>query len=305
MLAEMALSNNALRGFPDSMPEPQNFYRGLVEPQRPRASNLIAFLRTSRDNLQQMNFANRSHHRHVLILVLETTGSVIVDGAEHVLASGQAYYVRPFQFHHYLNLTDESLRWAFLTFELDTGADAMSALSHNVLEPDDEEIQLWRSIIQYYTRPQHSERAEALPMLDRLLYRLYRKHRDRAYKPAKDSWIAQAEALVLESVQQGWTIEEVGRRMGLSGRHLRTRFHAEMGVSLREYRANYQLHCAIRLLREPHTPLGQIAELCGFNSQAVFTRFIKRQTGLTPLAFRRQLRESPTSETPSDSLAQN
>lgn len=296
MFPEMKTPATNWSQFPTSMPEPGNFYRGLDDPQRPRTSNLITFLRTSRDNLQQLNFANRSHHRHVLLLVLETCGSVIVDGAEHSLKPGQAFYVRPFQFHHYLNLESEQLKWVFLTFDVEIGADALSALSHNVLEPGSVEIDLWLAIVQCHGASQLAERAEALPLLDHLLYRLTRQHRDQTHQPTDGSWIARAESLVLESVREGWTIEEIGRKLGLSGRHLRSRFRAEMGISLRDYRANYQLHSAIRLLRAKHTPIGQIAELCGFNSQAVFNRFIKRQTGVTPLNLRRRLQENRPQE---------
>ena len=76
--------------------------------------------------------------------------------------------------------------------------------------------------------------------------------------------------------------------MGLSERHLRTRFEREMGVSIRRYKANYQLHRAAALMQQ-ELPLGRIAELCGFNSQPVFSRFIRRETGHSPSAWRRDL----------------
>jgi len=88
--------------------------------------------------------------------------------------------------------------------------------------------------------------------------------------------------MIIRSVEEGWTVEEMGRKLGMSGRQLRNRFEAEMGVNIREYRANYQLHRAFSLMRSPDIPLGRVAELCGFRSQSVFNRFIKRQTGKTP-----------------------
>ena len=76
---------------------------------------------------------------------------------------------------------------------------------------------------------------------------------------------------------------------GISERHLRTRFEKEMGVSIRRYKANYQLHRAAALMQQQGLPLGKVAELCGFNSQPVFNRFIRRETGLAPAAWREQL----------------
>lgn len=84
----------------------------------------MVFLRTSRSAPQQRNFANRVHHRYVLVLVLETPGKVSLDGERYALQPGDALLVLPFQFHHYIDLADDALRWLFLTFELDEGAAA-------------------------------------------------------------------------------------------------------------------------------------------------------------------------------------
>jgi Cupin domain. len=114
--------------FPARLPDPESYYAGISHPLRPRSDNLIVFQRRCRESLQQQNFFNRSHHRHVLILNLETSGSVIIDGNELRLEPGLACYVRPFQFHHYLNLEAEALNWLFFTFDLEAGDDAMSRL---------------------------------------------------------------------------------------------------------------------------------------------------------------------------------
>jgi AraC-type DNA-binding domain-containing proteins len=87
-------------------------------------------------------------------------------------------------------------------------------------------------------------------------------------------------------------LKKRGRPLGVSERQLRKLFKKEMGVSIRDYRANFQLNRAISLMRNPKLALGRVAELSGFRSQAVFNRFVKRQTGLTP----KQLRESALGE---------
>jgi AraC-like DNA-binding protein len=51
------------------------------------------------------------------------------------------------------------------------------------------------------------------------------------------------------------------------------------------------LHTAISLMRDVKRSLSDIAELSGFNSQSVFTRFIRRMTELTPRELCRQVRE--------------
>ncbi|WP_269523687.1 helix-turn-helix transcriptional regulator [Coraliomargarita parva] len=276
-------------GFPETLAEPTSYYRGIEAPERPRVNNLVTFLRNNRESLQQKNFYNRSHHRNVLILVLETAGSVIVDGAEHPLKPGQAYLVRPFQFHHYLNLESDQLRWLFLTFDLVHGSELLDYLSHSILQPQEADLQIWRDIVRCANSENANEQQEALPLLDTLLYRLAKSHQDNPSNKPRDSWIAKVEGAIVESVHQGWTVDEIGRKLGLSGRQLRTRFQNEMGISIRDYRANYQLNRAINLLRDSQNSMNTIAELCGFNSQAVFNRFIKRETGFSPLSLRKRL----------------
>lgn len=275
--------------FPEAMTEPASYYRGIEAPERPRVNNLVSFLRTNRESLQQRNFYNRSHHRYVLILVLQTTGSVIVDGAEHRIKPGQAYLVRPFQFHHYLNIESDHLSWLFLTFDLVHGAELLGYLDHRILQPQESELQTWRDIVNCTNSEDANDQQEALPLLDTLLYRLARSHHESPSNKPRDSWIAKVDGYIVESVHQGWSVDEIGRKLGLSGRQLRSRFHKEMGISIRDYRANYQLNRAINLLRDSQNSMSSIAELCGFNSQAVFNRFIKRETGSSPLSLRKRL----------------
>ncbi len=278
--------------FPARLPDPESYYAGISHPLRPRSDNLIVFQRRCRESLQQQNFFNRSHHRHVLILNLETSGSVIIDGNELRLEPGLACYVRPFQFHHYLNLEAEALNWLFFTFDLEAGAEAMSRLCDLTFAPGAAELGVWQDVARLAAKQADEPANEALAWLDALLLLLLNHYDSAPQSKPGESWIARAEGLVLRSVSEDWTLEEVGRRLGVSERQLRKLFKKEMGVSIRDYRANFQLNRAISLMRNPKLALGRVAELSGFRSQAVFNRFVKRQTGLTP----KQLRENALGE---------
>lgn len=279
--------------FPGRLPEPTSYYAGISHSLRPRSDNLIIFQRRCREALQQQNFSNRSHYRHVLILNLETCGSVIIDGNELRLEPGLACYIRPFQFHHYLNLEAEALNWLFLTFDLEAGAEALARLCDLAIAPGDADIAVWKNVAELAAEKAPEPANEALAWLDVLLLRLLNRYDSAPQSRPAESWIARAEGLVLRSVSEEWTLEEVGRRLGVSERQLRKLFKREMGVSIRDYRANYQLNRAISLMRNPKLALGRIAELSGFRSQAVFNRFVKRQTGLTPKMLRENALGAP------------
>lgn len=280
--------------FPTNLPEPKSYYRGADVAQRIRSKNAVVFLRSSRSSLQQRNFTNRVHHRHVLILVLETAGKISLDGELHPLEPGNALLVLPYQFHHYIDLENDNLRWLFVTFELDEETDGISSMNHQVLQPAIADHALWQRIVQLWKAlPDPLRAAELLAVLDQLLTRLCDCAQAARTRPGTlstgGSWIAGIETLISESVMQGTTLAEVARKAGLSERHLRTRFEMEMGVSIRRYKANYQLHKAAALMQRPGLAISRIAELSGFHSQAVFTRFVRRETGLTPSEWRRSL----------------
>ena len=297
MISEMAAPQDSLDGFPSYIKDPKSYYDGVDLPDRVICRNVIVFDRLTRRALQQQHLANRMHHRYVLIRVLKTSGVVSVDGQSFQLNEGDAVLVAPYQFHHFIDLQSDQLRWLFITFDLEQGASILADLSYRSLQPDRAAHRWWAEIAQLWVRKSSEHRSELMPMLDRMLTRLQSTMAarvpggDDVRMDSKNEWIVAIEALIIRSVREGWTFEEVAQRAGFSERHLRNRFEQQMGLSLRDYRSNYQLHTAISLMRDVKRSLSDIAELSGFNSQSVFTRFIRRMAELTPRELCRQVRE--------------
>ena len=297
MISEMAAPQDSLDGFPSYIKDPKSYYDGVDLPDRVICRNVIVFDRLTRRALQQQHLANRMHHRYVLIRVLKTPGVVSVDGQSFQLNEGDAVLVAPYQFHHFIDLQSDQLRWLFITFDLEQGESMLADLSYRSLQPDRAAHRWWGEIAQLWVRKSSEHRTELMPMLDRMLTRLQSTMAarvpggDDVRLDSKNEWIVAIEALIIRSVKEGWTFEEVAQRAGFSERHLRNRFEQQMGLSLRDYRSNYQLHTAISLMRDVKRSLSDIAELSGFNSQSVFTRFIRRMAELTPRELCRQVRE--------------
>ena len=86
-----------------------------------------------------------------------------------------------------------------------------------------------------------------------------------------NEWITQIEALIIRSVNEGCTIEEVAQRAGFSGRQLRNWFEQRMGLSRRDYRSNYQFHTAISLMRDVTRSLSDVAERGDYSALVVVT----------------------------------
>ncbi|WOO39541.1 AraC family transcriptional regulator [Rubellicoccus peritrichatus] len=281
---------------------PANYYTGLDVADRIISRNVLLFERRTRGALQQKikgalqrkNLAGRMHHRYVLIRSLQTAGVISVDGKALHLKEGAALLMTPYQFHHYIDLAADELHWLFITFELEKGETQLGKLSHQVINPDTKTDLMWSEIANLWVDEHLDNRVELLPILDRLLTRI---HSSSKFEPplteeslsTKSEWIVRIESLIFQSVREHWSLEEVARRAGLSERHLRNRFEAQMGISLRDHRSNYQLHLAISLMRNQEFSISDIAELSGFNSQSVFTHFIRRMSGQTPRELRARI----------------
>ncbi len=286
------------------MAEPESYYRGVDTASRVRSRNAVVFMRDSKTKLQQSNLSNLSHHRYVWIFVIETAGVVSLEGSRMPLKVGEALLVLPYQFHHYVDISDASLRWLFVTFDLESGEELLEILNHRVLKPDERSLALVRRIVELWNRTEKQGRAaELLASLDHLLLRLTVEVDEQQGRPEVQQfssptvgWIGRAESLVVRSLREGWSVSNIAEKLNVSERHFRTRFKAETGVSVRRYKANIQLHRALAGMKESHLSMGQISELSGFQSQAVFTRFVQRETGRSPTECRRLLRAGTLDE---------
>lgn len=103
----------------------------------------------------------------------------------------------------------------------------------------------------------------------------------------RDRQVGKAIGLMHGDPAQAWTLEELGRQIGLSRSALHERFSALTGMAPMQYLASWRMQCGARLLRESHATVAAIAADVGYESEAAFARAFKRATGLPPAAWRR------------------
>lgn len=103
----------------------------------------------------------------------------------------------------------------------------------------------------------------------------------------RDRQVGRAITLMHASPAEPWTLEELGRRVGLSRSALHERFVLLTGMPPMQYLTNWRMQCGARLLREGHASVATVALEVGYDSEAAFSRAFKRATGLPPAAWRR------------------
>ena len=82
-------------------------------------------------------------------------------------------------------------------------------------------------------------------------------------------------------------IDEIAHHVGMSRSALTRRFRAETGKTVNGYIIHAKVRDAKRLLRYSDLSFGEIANTLAFSSQAYFQTVFKRETGLTPGAYRK------------------
>ena len=88
------------------------------------------------------------------------------------------------------------------------------------------------------------------------------------------------------------TIEVLAREAGLSPAHFARAFKESVGRAPHQHLLTLRLDRARRMLDAPNAALSDVALQTGFADQAHFTRFFKRQFGVTPGALLRTHRRS-------------
>ncbi len=106
----------------------------------------------------------------------------------------------------------------------------------------------------------------------------------------RDRHVGRAIGLLHERPADPWTIDELGRQVGLSRSALHERFVKLAGQPPMQYLANWRMQLGAGLLREGDATVATIAQEVGYDSEAAFARAFKRLVGQPPAAWRRTQR---------------
>ncbi len=276
--------------------EPTDYFKGIGHTQFATPTNILLYLRTTKDKLQQAALQNRSHHRHVLVFNLETEGHVHVNNRVLPLKPGQSLLILPYQFHHFSQLESPRLKWLFCTFELATTTfleplrNVVVDASEHTLRTRDELLDEW---LRCKARPSkgvlQDEQLQAT--LIRVLLSLkqdqWAMRSDRVPEP-RDSLLRNINRCMSEWKGRTVVIADLAEEFKLSESRLRVLFKQTAGIPLGSYIQNYRLNRAMALLRTTKLPIAEIAEEAGFGSPQAFSRIFKKELGHTPRAYRQQ-----------------
>jgi AraC family transcriptional activator of mtrCDE len=113
--------------------------------------------------------------------------------------------------------------------------------------------------------------------------------RQGVFAAMQDRRLATVLALIHGEPWQPWTIAELCSRAGLSKTVLSEKFAATVGASPIEYLTSWRMQIAARWLKESAVSIERVAERCGYDSMAAFSKAFKRCFGVAPGAYRRNM----------------
>jgi AraC-like DNA-binding protein len=282
---ELAIAASALR-------EPTNYFAGAGGAPWCWPVNLIAFARKTRRDLQRRTFESRLHTRYVLVVSLETGGTLSLDSTPYRLRSGECHLIFPHQLHTYHDVAREDLLWLFVTFELPDDT-PLAALRHCTVAVDADTKRLLSEFLAAYLAKQKiSHRLQSLlsEILLRLVHRAgHRTPQTRRGSGPDERLLRTIHRHHLRTLPDALTVGELARLLTISESRLRTRFRENFGLSLGIYLRNMRLQQAMAMLRHSEASLTEIALACGFGSSSAFSRAFKKWSGTIPRDFRQSV----------------
>jgi AraC-like DNA-binding protein len=99
--------------------------------------------------------------------------------------------------------------------------------------------------------------------------------------------IARAKGMLLGNLADNVDLPAMAQELGVSYTWFRRAFKEYTGFSPRQFQLHHRLQRACEMLTSSATPVGEIAQLLGFESVYYFSQLFKKKLGCSPLKFRR------------------
>ncbi|WP_332854953.1 AraC family transcriptional regulator [Duganella sp. S19_KUP01_CR8] len=103
-----------------------------------------------------------------------------------------------------------------------------------------------------------------------------------------DRHLARALQAMHGNPAEDWTVESLARMAGMSRSGFAARFKTIVGQAPLEYLTQWRMYCATRLLQRGDVALSEVSRQVGYESVAAFNRVFRRETAMTPGAFRKR-----------------
>ena len=263
--------------------------------------NCHLFLRNEPPSrITQTKYKDNLHHHHILWFCLSGRGCLTVNKTPYILGSGEAILIPPGQAHGRRPLDNEKVQWLLVRFTLKDEPAWLTLLTNQIFCFEGEIGKLLdefrQSCARYHSGQELDQEVIAGECLLRLGLLINALRPLAAVSPVTAAE-EQESTLIKQLCQQfvGATgikkkFSEIAREHNISPGHLRRLFKQATGGTPSYARYNELLIRSERLLSHSHLNISEIALRLGFGSIYAFSRFYKKQRGISPLQFRKKVK---------------
>ena len=221
-----------------------------------------------------------------LYYVLEGGGYVKTDKQDIILEPGNMYLI-PSHFHH--NFGCVKMRKLYFMFSLTSSSntDILSSLKEVYQMPaDPAEVQV---LLNNY---QGTDCLSIMKVHGLLIKHICQMLKANNIPPISmdihSPMVERAKKYIQQNAKASTTIKSISQHLFVSESTLRTSFLRETGITMGQYIGTQIVNQAKKLLEQTSRSIGEISATLGYCDQFYFSRQFKKETGMTPSAYRRK-----------------
>lgn len=262
---------------------------GLENPCTIEPTNIIVFFSPQETVAKETKWY---HQRYQIKCSLEGTAFLGLDELNFQLPAQYGIVIFPFQVHYIDSNAPRSSRF-FLTISFSdrgNGRESLRPLMNQPFKIEDEDFPLLKTVIYAYQKHPGYEPEDAVCSLRLFLIRKLRTAKTASEAlPFCSPFIDKIICLVRDHAGHSLSIKDLAEQLHISESHLRRKFRTQLnGISLGKFLHHLRFQRAYELLGHTDLPITGIAQECGYGDVCAFSRFFKKDSGLSPSAFRKQ-----------------
>ncbi len=255
---------------------------------------LHAFLRHEPAPGKPIQFSSM-HDNYVVWIALEGCGCLMVDGTSYILQENNAMIVFPGQRHMRVSLEGERVTWLLIRFAGITPK-WFNMFLDKVMNMSGRSLSCLDDFSRSFLEASNNHVANAgmgcsyhfCLLLDSLRSEMVLSEDVSKLSVNGSDYVRQACQLILSPEFIGKSYRLIARKIGISPEHLCGLFKKQIGTTPAEVMKAHKYHMIKHMLVNSTLNITQVAEQCGFDSVYSFSRYFKKENGLSPMQYRKK-----------------